>query len=90
MEIENLLNDIFDKSITIKNTDNCDGIIELLFNLNSCTTLVQDEDLRQWVTDYTVYWMNPSNLTNNIEAFREETSELLIGFRDASAMDFDI
>jgi len=90
MEIEDILNELFDKSILIKDGENHNGIYKLLSGLSSCVEQIQDADFKQWVTEYTGYWMNPENLSNNTEAFREETSELLIGYRDITSGDFEL
>lgn len=90
MEIEDILTELFDKSIVLKDGDNHDGIYGLLSGLNGCIVLIQDDDFKQWVSEYTSYWLNPGNLSGNIEAFREETSELLIGYRDITSGDFEL
>ena len=90
MEIEDILTELFDKSILLKDGDNHDGINDLLSGLSGCIVVIQDADFKQWVSEYTSYWLNPGNLSGNIEAFREETSELLIGYRDITSGDFEL
>lgn len=90
MDIEKLLNDLFDLSIVSGGNDNLNQIVSLLNELSSLIDTLKDENFRQWVTDYTNYWKEPHNLVNDIESFRTETSELMVGYRDRALLDFEL
>ena len=90
MEIENILNEIFDLSIKSTGLDYLDEIITLLNNLMTMIEMLKDDNLKQWVSEYTSFWANNDNLKNDIEAFRGETSELLVGVGNQNSMDLEI
>jgi hypothetical protein len=90
MEIENILNEIFDLSIKSTGTDYLDEIITLLNNLMTMIELIKDDNLKQWVSEYTGYWTNIDNLKSDIEAFRGETSELLVGVGNQNSLDLEM
>ena len=89
MELENILNKIFEVSISIDGSDDFKEIIDYLNELVMFAENVSDESLRQWILEYSNFWANPVNLSNDIDSFRDETSELLVGLNNQNSIDLE-
>jgi len=89
LNIEIILNELLDLSRKGNGNDNVNSIVELLNELSTFVTSVQDVNLRQWVSDYANYWSNPQNLINDMNNFKIETGELIAGYNNLTMMDFE-
>ena len=89
MELENILNKIFEISISSDGSNSFKDIIDGLNELKMFVESVSDVNLRQWIVEYSKFWANPGNLTNDIDGFRDETSELLVGLNNQNSLDLE-
>ena len=89
MELESLLNKIFEISITCDGSDNYREVIEILNELTVFGENVSDVNLRQWILEYSNFWSKPANLSKDMDGFRDETSELLVGLNNQNSIDLE-
>ncbi len=90
MVIVNLLNDIIYRLKYDVNLASSFEIISLLQGINNLLSTIQDENLREWVGEYSSHWTKNDNILKNVESFKIETYELNEALTNYNSLDFEI